>query len=54
MLSNLISSDVSSVKVNGVGETMELSESELADFFEITKEIEYYNHHQGAIFGRRK
>ena len=41
MLSNLISSDVSSVKVNGVGETVELSESELADFFEITKEIEY-------------
>ncbi len=41
LLSNLISSDVSSVKVNGEGKTVELSESELADFFEIAKGIEY-------------
>lgn len=40
-LSDLISSDVSSVKVNGQGETVELNESELAEFFEITKGIEY-------------
>ena len=41
LLSELISSDVSSVKVNGYGDTVELNESELAEFFEITKGIEY-------------
>lgn len=41
LLSDLISSDVSSVKVNGQGETVELNESELAEFFEIVKGIEY-------------
>jgi len=41
LLSDLISSGVSSVKVNGWGKTVELSESELADFFAIAKEIEY-------------
>lgn len=41
LLSDLISSDVSSVKVNGQGKTVELNESELADFFEIAKGIEY-------------
>lgn len=41
LLSDLISSDVSSVKVNGQGETVELNESELAEFFEIAKGIEY-------------
>jgi len=42
LLSDLISSDVSSVKVNSQGETVELNESELADFFEIAKGIEYH------------
>ena len=41
LLSGLISSGVSSVKVNGQGKTVELNESELAEFFEITKGIEY-------------
>lgn len=41
LFSDLISSDVSSVKVNGQGETVELNESELEDFFEIAKGIEY-------------
>lgn len=40
-LSGLISPDVSSVKVNGQGKTVELNESELAEFFEIAKGIEY-------------
>ena len=41
LLSDLISSDVSSVKVNGQGETVELNELELEEFFEIAKGIEY-------------
>ena len=41
LLSGLISSGVSSVKVNGQGKTVELNESELAEFFEITKGIDY-------------
>lgn len=47
LLSDLISSDVSGVKVNGQGKTVELNESELADFFERIKGIAYCTASEG-------